>query len=204
MSSLLTIITRSIIGNNGFLITYYWLGQLEDDIVPLLIYLRNRMKRHSFFWYQHQTISSSRRELAARCSEQWQQEHNTPWSAPNKIFRSMRNWEWAPSFFRGQSWTSAWRKCWQNHLTAPSISFCGDPGTAAPLSSRRILASLLLWHRISTFPAKNYVHNLGSGQVVVWLSSLGMTRNSARAMRTLEAKALQNFKYGSLLWLLKF
>ena len=31
MESLLPIITRSIIGNNGFIITYYWPGQLEDS-----------------------------------------------------------------------------------------------------------------------------------------------------------------------------
>ena len=32
MGSLLPIITRSIIGNNGFIITYYLPGQLEDAI----------------------------------------------------------------------------------------------------------------------------------------------------------------------------
>ena len=31
-------------------------------------------------------------------------------------------------------------KCWQNHLTAPCIVFCGDPGSAAPWSSRLVVA----------------------------------------------------------------
>ena len=36
MGSLLPIITRSIIGNNGFIITYYWLEQLGDEGKPLI------------------------------------------------------------------------------------------------------------------------------------------------------------------------
>ena len=31
MGSLLPVIARSIIGNNGFIITYYGLGQLGDE-----------------------------------------------------------------------------------------------------------------------------------------------------------------------------
>ena len=35
MGSLLPIITRSIMGNNGFISTYYWPGQLGDADVPI-------------------------------------------------------------------------------------------------------------------------------------------------------------------------
>ena len=40
MASLLPIITRSIMGNNGSIITHYRPGQLGDDLVP---FLKNRV-----------------------------------------------------------------------------------------------------------------------------------------------------------------
>ena len=42
-----------------------------------------------------------------------------------RAIRSSVAGEWAPSYFRVPSWTSAWRKCWRNHFASDwSWIFC--------------------------------------------------------------------------------